>query len=66
MPLRPRVAGLWLYAEYATNYLTDHYFNDIVQSAFKVRNAVKSKFGIEIDFKAKCPLFGKKNKAKKA
>jgi hypothetical protein len=41
-PLRPRVDGPWIYAEYATSYLTDRYFNEIVQSAFKVKNILKS------------------------
>jgi len=30
MPIRPRVDGIWIYKEYATIYLTEHHFNDII------------------------------------
>jgi hypothetical protein len=66
MQLRQRVDGIWIYGEYATSYLTEKYFNEIVQSAYKVRSFLKNTVGLDIDFKAHCPLFGKKNKAKKA
>jgi hypothetical protein len=66
MPVRTRVDGVWMYYEYFTNYMVQHYFKDLISFTYKARANIKDWSGYEIDFKSTCPLFGKKHKAKKA
>ena len=65
-PLRPRVTKWTLHQDYIAKYLAENYFTETIDLAIKVRNFIRDKFGYTIDYKARCPMFGKKHKAKKA